>query len=95
MSVLLKKAVPSANTVFPLLGLRPLVCKWDFREAYSADTPAPTIRVAASPSGFKSVRRREHNNVIRNWEKDIKTTQRSNVYGEDLFGNGRRIQNVY
>jgi hypothetical protein len=67
-----RMAMASANTVFPLRGLRPLVCKRDFEEANSADTPAPTNRIAASPSGFKSVRRREHPNVIRNSRKIIK-----------------------
>jgi hypothetical protein len=40
-----------------------LVCKRNFGEDYSADTPAPPNRIATSPSGFKVERRREHNNV--------------------------------
>jgi 8-oxo-dGTP diphosphatase len=56
--------------VFPQR-VRPLVCKRDFKEEESADTPAPTNRIAASPSGFKSVR--QHNNVIRNCRNTFKS----------------------
>jgi hypothetical protein len=34
------KSGTSANTVFTLRALRPLVCKMDFEEADSADNPA-------------------------------------------------------
>ena len=45
---------------------RPLVARGNFEEADSGDNPAPTNRVAAAPSGLKSVRVRECGNVIGN-----------------------------
>ncbi len=63
----------------------PLGLQRDFKEADSADTPAPTNRVAAAPTGLKSVRRREHNNVIGNQRKDINPRKKGDILNPILL----------